>query len=129
ILKISFPKTMYWAGKNGPRFIRPIRWIVALLGGEVVPFEIADIKSGNLSAGHRQLGASHVPVTIQSYESKLRENGVILSAAERRRKIEDEIRGVRIKRDPALLETLVYLTEYPTAIQGSFDPEFLKLPE
>jgi glycyl-tRNA synthetase beta chain len=128
ILKTTFPKTMYWAGKNGPRFIRPIRWIVALLGGEVVPFEIADIKSGSVSAGHRQLGAAHVPVAIESYEAKLRENGVILSAAARRTKIEDEIRAVRIKRDPALLETLVYLTEYPTAIQGSFDPEFLKLP-
>ena len=88
ILKTSFPKTMYWAAKNGPRFIRPIRWIVALLGGEVVPFEIADIKSGSVSAGHRQLGAPHVSVTIESYEAKLRENGVILSAAERRTKIE-----------------------------------------
>jgi glycyl-tRNA synthetase beta chain len=129
ILKTSFPKTMYWAGKNGPRFIRPVRWIVALLGGEVVPFEMAGIESGNASAGHRQLGAPHVPVTIDTYESKLRDNGVILSAAARRAKIEDEIRAVRIKPDPALLDTLVYLTEYPTAIQGRFDPEFLKLPE
>jgi glycyl-tRNA synthetase beta chain len=129
VLKTSFPKTMYWAGKSGPRFIRPIRWIVALLGGDVVPFEIADIKSGSVSAGHRQLGAARVPVVIESYEAKLRENGVILSAVERRKKIEGEIRAVRIKPDPALLQTLVYLTEYPTAIQGSFDPEFLKLPE
>jgi glycyl-tRNA synthetase beta chain len=128
ILKTSFPKTMYWAGKNGPRFIRPIRWIVALLGGEVVRFKIADIESGSVSAGHRQLGAAQVPVTIDTYESKLRENSVILSAAERRTKIEDEIRAINIKPDPALLKTLVYLTEYPTAIQGSFDPEFLKLP-
>ncbi|HXI41744.1 MAG TPA: glycine--tRNA ligase subunit beta, partial [Bryobacteraceae bacterium] len=128
ILKTTFPKTMYWAGKNGPRFIRPIRWIVALLGGDVVPFKIADVESGNVSAGHRQLGASRVAVTIDTYESKLRENGVILSAAERRLKIEGEIRAIRIKPDTALLETLVYLTECPTAIQGSFDPEFLKLP-
>jgi glycyl-tRNA synthetase beta chain len=129
VLKIYFPKTMYWTAKNGPRFIRPIRWIVALLGDQIVPFEIAGVKSGNVSSGHRQLGAAQVPVTIDTYEAKLRENGVILSAGERRKKIENEIGAVRVKPDPALLETLVYLTEYPTAIQGSFDPEFLKLPE
>ncbi len=57
ILKISFPKTMYWTGKSGPRFIRPIRWIVALLGDEVVPFEIAGVHSGNVTYGHRRLAA------------------------------------------------------------------------
>jgi glycyl-tRNA synthetase beta chain len=130
IRMMNFPKTMYWTNEKSPRFIRPIRWIVALLGGEVVPFEIAGIESGNVSAGHRQLGAALVQVATESYESKLRENGIILSAAERRAKIEKDIANleVRIKSDPALLETLVYLTEYPTAIQGSFDPEFLKLP-
>ena len=50
IPKIHFPKTMYWTGKNGPRFIRPIRWLVALIGDEVVPFEIAGVKSGNVTA-------------------------------------------------------------------------------
>ncbi|HVW85092.1 MAG TPA: glycine--tRNA ligase subunit beta, partial [Bryobacteraceae bacterium] len=58
ILKTPFPKTMYWPGKGGPRFIRPVRWIVALLGDNVVPFEIADVRSGNESSGHRKLGAS-----------------------------------------------------------------------
>src|SRR5437870_2278643 len=58
ILKIYFPKTMYWTAKTSERFIRPIRWIVALLGGEVVPFELAGVRSGNTSSGHRILGAS-----------------------------------------------------------------------
>jgi glycyl-tRNA synthetase beta chain len=129
IEKIYFPKTMYWAGKNGPRFIRPIRWIVALLGSEVVPFEIGGVPSGQVTSGHRILGAAAVAVSTDNYEQKLRENFVIISASERRKKIEDEIRAFHIKPDPALLETLVYLTEFPTVIQGSFDPEFLKLPE
>jgi len=127
--KIYFPKTMYWTGKNGPRFIRPVRWIVALLGSEVVPFEIGGVQSGQVTSGHRILGAARVAITVDNFEQKLRENFVIISATERRRKIEDEVRAFNIKPDPALLETLVYLTEFPTAIQGSFDPEFLKLPE
>jgi len=134
ILKITFPKTMYWTGKGGPRFIRPIRWIVALLGGAVVPFELAGVRSGNESSGHRRLSRDRqgaVPVTIENYEQRLRENFVILSAAQRRRKIEDGIAAlsVKLKPDPSLLETLVYLTEYPTPILGEFDPQFLALPE
>jgi glycyl-tRNA synthetase beta chain len=129
ILQIGFPKTMYWTGKGGPRFIRPIRWIVALLGDEVVPFEIASVRSGAITSGHRRLGAHAIAVTIADYEQRLRENHVILSAEERRNKIRKELAGVRVKPDPALLETLVYLTEYPTPIVGSFDTEFLALPE
>jgi glycyl-tRNA synthetase beta chain len=131
ILKISFPKTMYWTGKGGPRFIRPIRWIVALLGDAVVPFELAGVRSGNESSGHRRLGAARVPVSVADYEERLRENFVILSAAERRKKIEDGIGAlaVKLKPDPSLLETLVYLTEYPNPILGEFDPQFLELPE
>jgi glycyl-tRNA synthetase beta chain len=131
ILKIHFPKSMYWTGKGGPRFIRPIRWIVALLGGEVVRFELAGVRSGNESSGHRRLGAARVPITIENYEQRLRENFVILSATERRKKIEDGIAAlnVKLKPDPSLLETLVYLTEYPTPILGEFDPQFLELPE
>jgi glycyl-tRNA synthetase beta chain len=131
ILKIYFPKTMYWTGRNGPRFIRPIRWLVALLGSEVVPFEIAGVVSGRVTSGHRLLGEAAIPVTIADYEPRLRANFVILSAAERRRMIRDGIAalGVDVKPDPALLETLTYLTEYPTPIVGSFDPAFLELPE
>jgi len=109
VLKITFPKTMYWTGKAGPRFIRPIRWIVALLGDDVTPFEIAGVQSGNETSGHRRLGLGRIAVTVATYELTLRENFVILSAAERRRKIEDGIAalGVRLKADPSLLEVLV----------------------
>jgi len=128
ILKIAFPKTMYWTGKNGPRFIRPIRWLVALLGNDVIPFEIAGVKSGNVTYGHRRLGA-RAAVTTSTYEQILRDNFVIVSAADRRARIIDGISNLRVKDDPALLETLVYLAEYPTPILGEFDPQFLELPE
>jgi glycyl-tRNA synthetase beta chain len=129
ILGIYFPKTMYWTGKNGPRFIRPIRWIVALLGADVVPFEIGGVRAGNVTCGHRRLGAREVAVTTADYAERLRENHVILSAEERRNKISSALAGVRVKPDAALLETLVYLTEYPTPVTGNFDPRFLELPE
>jgi len=129
VLQIGFPKTMYWTGKGGPRFIRPIRWMVALLGEEIVPFGLAGVRSGAVTSGHRRLGAREIAVTTADYEQRLRENYVILSAEARRKKISDEMAGVRVKPDAALVETLVYLTEYPTAITGSFDPEFLALPE
>jgi glycyl-tRNA synthetase beta chain len=120
---------MYWTGKTGPRFIRPIRWIVALLGEETVPFEIAGVRAGNFTSGHRRLGAREIAVTAADYAQRLRESYVILSAEERRNKISSALAGIRVKPDPALLETLVYLTEYPTPVTGSFDPRFLELPE
>jgi glycyl-tRNA synthetase beta chain len=129
ILGIYFPKTMYWTARNGPRFIRPIRWLVALLGEETVPFEIAGVRSGNLTAGHRSLGAREVVVTPADYVERLRDHYVILSAEERRVRIQSQVATLRVKSDPALLETLVYLTEFPTPITGSFDPQFLELPE
>ena len=127
ILKTPFPKSMYWPGKGGPRFIRPIRWIVALLGQTVIPFEIAGVASGNQSSGHRKLGASRFPVTFETYEQALRDNFVILSADERRARI----RAVptKYKCDNDLLNTLVNLTEWPTPITGSFDTELLTLPK
>ena len=135
ILKIYFPKTMYWTGKGGPRFIRPIRWIVAVLGDQVVPFELAGVEAGRMTAGHRLLGSRQCPVSFDSYEQVLKENFVLVSASERRQKIEQEIgkllegTGLRLKPDAGLLNTLVYITEYPTPILGGFDPEFLALPE
>ncbi|MGA2769351.1 MAG: glycine--tRNA ligase subunit beta [Bryobacteraceae bacterium] len=129
ILQIYFPKTMYWTGKGGPRFIRPIRWIVAMLGDQIVPFELAGVRSGALTSGHRRLGAKEIAVTPADYVQRLRDHYVVLSAEERRNRIRDGLAGVRLKPDPALLETLVYLTEYPTPIVGSFDPQFLELPE
>src|SRR5262249_18400969 len=115
-------------GKGRVRFIRPIRWIVALLGGEVIPFEIAGVKTGNLSRGHRRLGAASFPVTCANFESELRTNFVILSAKERRNKIRSESESLGAKIDSELLETLTYITEYPAAIPGDFDPSYLSLP-
>ena len=129
ILGIQWPKTMYWTGgKTGPRFIRPIRWIVALLGNEVILFEIAGVKSGSVTRGHRKLGSFGIPVTIANYESELRKNFVILSADERRHKIITEITHLGAKLDADLIETLTFITEYPTAIRGDFDSVFLELP-
>lgn len=128
ILGIPWPKAMYWTGKGGPRFIRPIRWMVALLGNRVVPFEIAGVKSGNTSTGHRRLGKKKFRVSIADYDAKLKENFVLVRAEERRAKIESGF-PVSVKPDPALLETLVNITEYPTPIAGGFDEQFLSLPE
>jgi glycyl-tRNA synthetase beta chain len=127
ILKTPFPKTMYWPGKGGPRFIRPIRWIVALLGEQIIPFAIAGVESGNQSSGHRKLGAHRFPVTCENYEEKLRENYVLLSAEARRARIRAV--SVKYKCDNELLETLVNLTEWPTPLIGTFDEEFLALPK
>jgi glycyl-tRNA synthetase beta chain len=129
ILGLYFPKTMYWTGKGGPRFIRPIRWIVALLADAIIPFELAGVRSGALSSGHRRLGAREIAVTTADYQRRLADHGVILSAEERRNRIRAGMAGIRIKPDDKLLETLVYLTECPMPIQGSFDPQFLELPE
>jgi glycyl-tRNA synthetase beta chain len=129
MLGLQWPKTMYWTGgKTGPRFIRPIRWIVALLGDQVIPFEIAGVKSGNITRGHRILGSSSIPVTTADYESELRKNCVLLSAHERRHKIETEAAKFGAKIDTELLETLTFITEFPTAIRGDFDPAYLELP-
>jgi glycyl-tRNA synthetase beta chain len=128
ILGIQWPKTMYWTDRSGPRFIRPIRWLVALLGDQVIPIEIGRVKSGNVTRGHRILGASSIPVTIATYESALRKNFVILAAHERRHKIEKECAALGAKLDGDLVETLTYITEFPTAIKGDFDPAYLELP-
>jgi glycyl-tRNA synthetase beta chain len=128
ILGIQWPRTMVWAAKAGPRFIRPIRWLVALLGGEVIPFEIAGVLTGNMTRGHRRLGAHSIPVTYDDFERELRANFVILSAAERREKIRKEATALGAAIDPGLLETLVFMTEFPCAIKGDFDPAYLELP-
>ncbi|MBM3756087.1 MAG: glycine--tRNA ligase subunit beta [Acidobacteria bacterium] len=135
ITSIPWPKTMYWPSMGGPRFIRPIRWIVALLGDDIVEFECANVKSSNVTYGHRRLGArGPLTVTVDSYEQVLADNFVIVSAAKRRAKIELEVaavaasEGLHAKGDAKLLEVLTYITEYPTAIIGSFDASYLSLP-
>lgn len=135
ILSIPWPKTMVWPHLGGPKFIRPVRWIVALLGDSVVEFECAGVRSGASTFGHRRLGSRQaIAVTVDNFEAELEKNFVIVSAARRREKIATETaalaagKGLRVKADAKLLETLTYITEYPTAILGSFDASYLTLP-
>ena len=129
IAGLYFPKSMYWTGKGGVRFIRPIRWMVALLGTDVVPFEVAGVRSGNATHGHRILGAKGtLPVTIDSYEEQLRKNYVLVKATEREQRIK-AVLGSDVEPDAALLTTLVYLTEWPTPVRGNFDAAYLELPK
>ncbi len=129
ISHLHFPRTMYWTGKGGTHFIRPIRWILALLDEEVVPFEIAGVKSGNTTRGHRILGPKQpFPVTVPTYFATLKRNFVIVKAEERKERIEAGL-GPDVHKDDDLVRTLVYLTEFPTAIRGSFDPAYLELPK
>jgi len=129
IISIHFPKTMYWTGKGGVKFIRPIRWIVALLDDQLIPFEIAGVKSGNTTRGHRILGSkTPLLVGINNYASVLEDNFVIVSTEERKERIEKAL-GPDVQKDEDLLKTLVYLTEFPTPIRGSFDKSYLELPK
>ena len=136
IAEIPWPRSMYWTGIDGPRFIRPIRWIVALLGGSAVQFRFAGIAPGKHSAGHRFLGASKIALRgAQDYEQKLRANFVLARPEERRKKIAREIQTLTAKRDlrahedPALLDLVTYLNEYPSVILGNFDRGYLDLPQ
>jgi glycyl-tRNA synthetase beta chain len=136
IRELSWPRSMYWTTAESPRFIRPIRWIVAVLDGAVVPFAFADVRSGNRTDGHRFLGKKGIAVTgARDYESKLKTNAVLCRPEARRRKIESEIRALTSRRslhaheDAELLNLVTYLNEYPTVISGDFDPAFLSLPD
>lgn len=136
---ISFPRSMYWTladGRRSPRFIRPIRWIVALLGGRVVAFRVADAKASDQTHGHRFLGRDAIAVgNFAAYERKLGANGVILRAEARRARIEKGIekrlggRKLFLREDEELMDTIVALNEFPTPILGRFDAGFLALPE
>jgi glycyl-tRNA synthetase beta chain len=139
ILGIPWPKTMYWTGKGGPRFIRPIRWLVALLGKDVVPFSVAGVASGDVTYGHRTASRSRssrkpIKVSVRNYEAKLEAAQVLVRSAARRTRIELGIAqlldgtDLRLKSDPALLDTLVYLTEWPTPLLGAFAESYLALP-
>jgi glycyl-tRNA synthetase beta chain len=128
ITSITWPKTMFWTNRSGARFIRPIRWIVALLDDQVVPFEVAGVKSGNTTRGHRVLGAANLPIAVSTYFETLRDNYVIVKASERKQRIEAAL-AVNVEEDEALLQTLTYLTEWPGTIRGTFDPSYLELPK
>ena len=132
---LTFPRSMYWTGKRGARFIRPVRWLVALLQGKVVQFEYEGVISGNATKGHRFLGSSRIPVTSpKDYVQKLHRNFVLVDPKERRAKIERELRTItgkgkwNLHPDPQLLNLVTHLNEYPTVIRGDFDAEYLELP-
>jgi glycyl-tRNA synthetase beta chain len=135
ISQIPWPRTMYWTGIAGLHFIRPVRWIVALLDGKVVRFELAGISAGNLTAGHRFRGKSKIALRgPKDYAPRLRANFVLARPDDRRKKIESELdrlakrEGAKLHLDAALLDAVVYLNEYPTVIAGKFDASFLDLP-
>ena len=138
VLAIYWAKNMYWRAGKPERFVRPVRWVVAMLDSAVVPLEIAGIAAGSNSRGHRVLhGDSPVTIdTANNYAEKLRAAHVIADVAERRetiRKALDKatrtVEGARWREDAGLVETVVHLTEWPTVILGDFESEYLALPE
>jgi glycyl-tRNA synthetase beta chain len=135
ISSLHFPKSMRW-GKGEMRFIRPIRWLLALYGEQVISFTTAGLAAGNTTYGHRFL--SNYPITVQhpdDYFEKIGRAKIIIDQAQRRNVIWESIRelaareGGEAKPDPELLEQVVNLAEYPTAIVGSFNKEYLQIPQ
>jgi glycyl-tRNA synthetase beta chain len=132
---IYWPKNMYWR-KPTERFVRPVRWVVAMLDAETIPLEFDGIFAGNASRGHRMLASGNVTISRgSSYVDALRA-AKVLGRAEREHQIRKSldsatrtIPGARWREDKSLLDTVVNLTEFPSAILGSFDPQFLVLPE
>jgi len=133
---IYWPKNMYWR-KTNERFVRPVRWLVAMLDGDAIPLEFDGIAAGKISRGHRILsdGAVAIPRAGSSYVDSLRAVKV-LGRAERGQQIRKAldaatrtIPGARWREDAPLLDSVVNLTEFPSVILGSFDPQFLALPE
>jgi glycyl-tRNA synthetase beta chain len=136
IASIYWPKNMFWR-KPSERFVRPVRWLVAMLDDEVVPLQFGGIRAGNQSRGHRILSSGPVPIPRagDSYVEALRQAKVLSRDAREQqiRKALDAatrtIPGARWREDKTLLDTVVNLTEWPSVILGNFDPEFLELPD
>lgn len=134
IKSLYFPQTMRW-GSLSFRFARPIRWLVAMMDDQVIPMEIANVKAGNVTYGHRFLGGKITLSHPDEYESKLEENYVIADPVKREQRIVEQIRRlekekaffVELKED--LLNEVRNLVEYPTVFYGSFDEEFLSVPD
>ncbi|MBP2638118.1 MAG: glyS [Firmicutes bacterium] len=131
---ISFPKTMRW-GDLDMRFVRPIRWILALFENEVVTFTVAGVEAGKTTRGHRFLGQAEVEVnSVADYFARLSENYVMVDQDERRQIIKEQIEKLAVSHggtatiDQELLEEVVYLVEYPTALCGTFEEKYLSLP-
>ena len=135
ISSLQFPKTMHWSPDNF-RFVRPLRWIVALFAGKVVRFRLADITSSRYTSGHRFLGKAKIRVTsLTSLQDALRENSVLVDPNERLTIIQEgllreagECNG-QLLEDPDLLKTVVNLNEAPSVVRGEFERRFLSLPQ
>ncbi|HMG85347.1 MAG TPA: glycine--tRNA ligase subunit beta [Terracidiphilus sp.] len=138
VLGIYWAKNMYWRAGKPERFVRPVRWVAAMLDSEVVPLEIAGIHAANASRGHRILHGD-APVVIGSakgYADALRSASVVVDVAERRQairkaldKVTRTVAGARWREDEGLVETVTHLTEWPSVILGNFEAEYLALPE
>jgi glycyl-tRNA synthetase beta chain len=133
---IYWPKNMYWR-KTSERFVRPVRWLVAMFDEEIIPLEFDGIKAGSVSRGHRILSDCDVTISRPGfpYVDALRA-AKVLGRAEREQQIRKAldaatrtIPGARWREDRLLLDTVVNLTEFPSVILGGFDPQFLALPE
>lgn len=138
IAAIYWPKNMYWRLNKPERFVRPLRWMVALLDQEIIPVEFGGLTASNTTRGHRILHGD-APVAISApdaYKTTLQGVNVLAKPEERRQKIQaaldaavQKISGARWRRDEGLLNTVVHLTEYPAVLMGGFEPEYLSLPE
>ena len=134
IRAIPLPNSMRW-GDLDFRFIRPIRWIVALYGTEVVPFTLANVTSGNTSRGHRTLAPQDFVIASPAdYKAACEKAYIIVDQERRRAMITEQIAAVAKECSgtaaitPDLLEEVLYLVEYPTALSGSFEEKYLALP-
>ena len=135
IAGIYWPKSMYWR-KTSERFVRPLRWLVAMLDEKVVPLEFGGIRAGSVTRGHRILWTHAVKISQPSAYIETLQQAKVLGASEREQHIRKaldaatrKIAGARWREDKVLLHTVVNLTEYPSVILGNFEPEFLALPE
>ncbi len=134
IASISWPKTMYWR-ESRYRFIRPLRWLVALWNSDVVTFDFEGVSSDRYTQGHRFLGNRKAEVPdAGSYVSTLRGEFVLVDLQERREKISRELSectpdGLQVLEDARLRELVAFLNEYPTVLRGGFDPRFLDIPQ
>jgi len=138
IRSLSFPKTMRWEGKRA-RFGRPIRWIVALLGEDVIPFEIAGVRSDRVTYGRRFTGGQSIGkrITLQNaddYEKALEDAHVIVDHERRRELVKLQVQeaaqsvgGVAVMPDE-LVDEVTFLVEEPVALVGHFDERYLELP-
>ena len=135
ITGLNFPKSMHW-GDLDAKFVRPVRWLVALLDEEVIPVEFATVKSGNVSRGHRFLGADEITIkNAASYVDTLKENFVMVDQDARRELISKQLHDIAASKnasivwDDDLLEEINYLVEWPTALCGGFEESYLALPD